>query len=175
MGLLREVRLGGVIAICSAVFLAVSDARAETAKADGGEQKSFAIRTGNHGQNCQRVRMLSGPYDAREGNDMVLYCPLDFPWITHCGTTGVEAAPLANTTFDDKSKCTASGPCNARKLRKNFGPQNQATEIVQRDVSSEFRVFGEDGTKQPEIVTGCWVYDLDHRHLPYATEIVCCR
>lgn len=126
-----------------------------------------ALTIGNHGPRCQRIRATSPAINEPKGNDMVVYCPVDFPWIMHCSTIGAEA-PLDKTDISGgKTNCATTGKCSALGLRNNTGPQNQALEIVQKAASS---VPGLSIT-----VTGCWVYDLDHAHLPYTTEVICCR
>jgi hypothetical protein len=136
------------------------------AQSGGGDipQVNHVVVPGNHGPNCQKIRVQSAPYNSKGGNDTVVYCPAEFPWVMHCGTHGNEAGV---DKTDISSKCDNSGKCSGIGLRKNTGPQNQAIEIVEKNATKHV------GCTQK--VTGCWVYDWDHVHLPYTTEVVCCR
>jgi hypothetical protein len=117
-----------------------------------------------YGPRCQKLRAKSAAAGSSV-NDMVVYCPVDFPLAMHCGTLADEA-PLDKTIMSTTNKnCASTGKCSAVQLRKAFGPQNQATELVQAVPDSD---------TAPGI-TGCWVYDFDHTHLPYVTEVICCK
>lgn len=160
---MRKLRTSLVLAFtiaCPLLFAAAQDGGV----GGGFPEVNHVVIPGNHGPNCQKIRVQSPPYNAPKGNDMVVYCPAEFPWVMHCGTHGNEAG-LDKT--DVSAKCDKSGKCSGIGLRKNTGPQNQAIEIVEKDATKHV------GCTQK--VTGCWVYDWDHVHLPYTTEVVCCR
>lgn len=149
--------------LCSSAYVVAQEATS-AGEGEGGGGLRAPMRIGNHGPNCQRLRVQSPSVKEPKGNDMVVYCPSNFPWVMHCATIGTEAG---TDKTDISDKCESTGKCSAVGLRKNTGPQNQAIEIVQKAV---VRHLGSSG-----VVTGCWVYDFDHVHLPYTTEVVCCR
>lgn len=136
------------------------------AQGTGGDGASVnhVIFPDSYGPNCRKLRVQSPPFKGGKVNDMVVYCPIDFPRVMHCATIGSEAA--ADKT-DISDRCPETGRCSAVGLRKNTGPQNQAIEIVEKPASRDLGC----GHR----VMGCWVYDFDHVHLPYSTEVVCCK
>jgi hypothetical protein len=145
--------------MCPFVF-----AEAQDVGGDGDPSVRHSILPDRCGPNCRKIRVQSPTLKGATVNHMVVYCPLDFPRVMHCATIGTEAA--ADKT-DISDRCPETGRCSAVGLRKNTGPQNQAIEIVEkpatRDVGCSHKVMG------------CWAYDLDHIHLPYTTEVLCCR